>query len=81
MVEVKSTKIKYRRSNKKKYSKVEALNNAQKIAFAPFTFQAVAAMLDFGILKFLFEKEQLLRPAIKMKRHSKRFSCIQILIT
>lgn len=57
MVEVKSTKIKYRRSNKKKYSKVEALNNAQKIAFAPFTFQAVAAMLDFGILKFLSEKQ------------------------
>lgn len=56
MVEVKSTKIKYRRSNKKKYLKVEALNNAQKIAFAPFTFQTVAAMVDFGILKFLSEK-------------------------
>ena len=55
MVETKSTKITYRRSNKKKYSKVEALNNAQKLAFAPFTFQAVASMLDLGIFKLLYQ--------------------------
>ena len=46
----KTAKIKYRRKHNKKGSKVEALSNAQKIAFAPFTFQAVASMLDFGIL-------------------------------
>ena len=57
MVEVKSAKIKYRRGNKKKYSKVEALNNAQKLAFAPFTFQAIAAMIDFGILELLSKNE------------------------
>ena len=49
----KTAKIKYRRNHNKKGSKVEALSNAQKIAFAPFTFQAVASMLDFGILSFL----------------------------
>lgn len=55
MAEVKSAKNKYRRSNKKKCSRVEALNNAQKIVFAPFTFQTVAAMLDLGILKHISE--------------------------
>lgn len=53
MVMEKSAKIKYRRNHKKKLSKVEALSNAQKLAFAPFTFQAVGSMIDFGILEFL----------------------------
>ena len=53
MVMEKTAKIKYRRNHSKKCSKIEALSNAQKIAFAPFTFQAVASMLDMGILKFL----------------------------
>jgi len=30
---------------------ISALTEAQKIAFAPLTFQAIAAMLEFGILK------------------------------
>lgn len=34
-------------------SKIEALSNAQKIAFAPFTFQTTVAMLDLGILEFI----------------------------
>ena len=46
----------YRRKNRKKSSEVEALNYAQQIAFAPFTFQVVGTMLDFGILKLLNEK-------------------------
>ncbi len=32
---------------------IEALTKAQKIAFAPLSFQAIAALLDFGILKEL----------------------------
>ncbi len=43
----------YRRVRKKKSSKIDALNHAQNIAFAPLTFQAVATMLDLGILKLL----------------------------
>ena len=42
----------YRRKNRK-HSTVQALTEAQKIAFAPLTFQAVGSMLDFGILKSL----------------------------
>lgn len=39
--------------NREGSSKIEALSNAQKIAFAPFTFQATATMLDLGILEFI----------------------------
>ena len=52
-MEQKST---FKRKSNKKGSMVQALTEAQKIAFAPFAFQTVAAMLDFGILKFLSEK-------------------------
>ncbi len=38
-----------KRSHKKEL--ISALTEAQKLAFAPLTFQAVAAMLEFGILK------------------------------
>ena len=53
MVMAEDAKITYRRNRKKRSSKVAALSDAQKIAFAPFTFQAVASMLDFGILEYL----------------------------
>ena len=52
-MEEKLTKPRFRRQRKNRTSGVEALTNAQKIAFAPFTFQAVAAMLDFNILQSL----------------------------
>lgn len=52
-MEEKSTKIKYRREKNKHSSRIDALTEAQKIAFAPFTFQIVSAMIDFGILEFL----------------------------
>ena len=32
---------------------IEALTDAQKIAFAPLSFQAVAALLELGILKLI----------------------------
>ena len=41
----------YRRQRKNKKSKVEVLTEAQKIAFAPMTFQALAALIDFNILQ------------------------------
>ena len=37
---------------------IEALTDAQKIAFAPISFQAVAALLEFGILKLIDEKPE-----------------------
>ena len=43
----------YRRKNRKNSSEVEALNYAQQIVFAPFTFQVIGTMLDFGILQKL----------------------------
>lgn len=46
-------KINYARKNKKRISAVDALTEAQKIAFAPFTFQVVAALLEFNLLKSL----------------------------
>lgn len=45
--------MKYRRIKRHVSPQVKALADAQKIAFAPFTFQAVASMLDLGILDFL----------------------------
>lgn len=45
--------MKYRRLRKNVSPRIKALADAQKIAFAPLTFQAVAAALDFGILKFI----------------------------
>lgn len=47
--------MKYRRIKRHISPQVKALADAQKIAFAPLTFQAVAAMLKFGILEFLDE--------------------------
>ncbi len=47
--------MKYRRIKKHISPQVKALSEAQKIAFAPLTFQAVNAMLKFGIINFLEE--------------------------
>lgn len=67
----KLAKIKYRRSNKKRFSKVEALSNAQKIAFAPFTFQAIASMLDFGVLKYIDKSPSDIETIVKECKISK----------
>ena len=45
----------YRRERKNKTSKVEVLTEAQKIAFAPMTFQTLAALIDFNILQAVSE--------------------------
>ena len=47
--------MKYRRIKRHVSPHIKALADAQKIAFAPLTFQAVATMLKFGILEFLDE--------------------------
>lgn len=52
-MEENATKIKYRRERKSGESRIDALTKAQEIAFAPFTFNVVGALLDFGILKYI----------------------------
>ena len=47
--------MKYRRIKRHVSPSIKALAEAQKIAFAPLTFQAVNAMLKFGILEFIDE--------------------------
>lgn len=47
--------MKYRRIKRHVSPHIKALAEAQKIAFAPLTFQAVATMLKLGILEFLDE--------------------------
>lgn len=47
--------MRYRRVKRHISPQVKALADAQKIAFAPMTFQTVNAMLKFGILEFLEE--------------------------
>ena len=51
-----STKVKFKRKRRGE-NPIDTLTLAQKIAFAPITFQIVASMLDFGIFKALSEKE------------------------
>ena len=46
-----TTQDTYRRERKNKTSKVDVLTEAQKLAFAPLTFQALAALIDFNILQ------------------------------
>ncbi|MBQ7450595.1 SAM-dependent methyltransferase [bacterium] len=43
-------------NRKNKISIIDALNEAQKLAFAPLAFQALASMLDLGIVDFLDKK-------------------------
>ena len=47
--------MKYERKNRK-HNTVKTLTEAQKLAFAPLTFQTVSAMLKFGILEILADK-------------------------
>lgn len=47
--------MKYRRIKRHVSPRIKALADAQKIAFAPLTFQAVNTMLKFGILEFIDE--------------------------
>ena len=47
--------MKYERK-KRKHNTVKTLTEAQKLAFAPLTFQTVSAMLKFGILEILADK-------------------------
>ncbi|MDR0564424.1 MAG: hypothetical protein LBG78_05760, partial [Azoarcus sp.] len=39
-------------------SPLDAISEAQRIAFAPIVFQAVGSMLDFGVLAFLNEQDE-----------------------
>lgn len=48
--------MKYERKNRK-HNMVKTLTEAQKLAFAPLTFQAINAMIKFGMLKLLTEKD------------------------
>ena len=52
----KATQIKYRRTRKKYPRQLEALTRAQEIIFAPFTFQVIASLIDFGVLELLNRK-------------------------
>lgn len=52
-MEEKITKPLYRRTHKNQTSRIDALTEAQKIAFAPFSFQTVACLIDFNIFKAL----------------------------
>ena len=40
-------------NRKNRTSIIDALTNAQKFVFAPFAFQAMAVMLDLGIIELL----------------------------
>ena len=63
--------MKYRRIKKHISPQVKALADAQKIAFAPLTFQAVNAMLKFGILEFLEENPSTVEQIIENCKVSK----------
>ena len=57
--------MKYRRIKRHVSPHIKALADAQKIAFAPLTFQAVATMLKFGILEFLDENPSTVEQVIE----------------
>ena len=57
--------MKYRRIKRHISPQVKALSEAQKIAFAPLTFQAVAALIKFGILEFLDENPSTIEQIIE----------------
>lgn len=63
--------MKYRRIKRHISPQVKALADAQRIAFAPLTFQAVAAMLKFGILEFLDENPSTVQQIIENRNVSK----------
>ena len=43
----------FARKTENTMSAVTALEKAQELVFAPMTFQAVASLLDFGILQYI----------------------------
>ena len=61
--------MKYERKNRK-HNTVKTLTEAQKIAFAPLTFQTVSAMLKFGILEILANKECSINELVEMTKLS-----------
>ncbi len=63
--------MKYRRVKRHISPRIKALADAQKIAFAPLTFQAVSAMLKFGILEFLEENPSTVEEIIEHCKISK----------
>ena len=54
----------YRRKERKN-STITALEDAQKIIFAPFTFQAIGTLLDTGILKSLDKNPQTIQEVMQ----------------
>ena len=54
---------------------VDALNNAQYLAFAPLAFQALSSMLDFGIINYLDKKpstEKEIMTSLKLDEYTVR---------
>lgn len=49
---------------KRKQKRIDSLSEAQTLAFAPLTFQALATMLDLGVLSLLDKKEATLEEII-----------------
>ena len=70
--------MKYRRIKRHISPQVKALSEAQKIAFAPLTFQAVGAMLNFGILDFLDENPSTVEQIIENCNISKYYYKIKM---
>lgn len=63
--------MKYRRIKRHISPRIKALSDAQKIAFAPLTFQAVNTMLKFGILKFIDENPSTINEIMEHCKTSK----------
>lgn len=63
--------MKYRRIKRHVSPHIKALADAQKIAFAPLTFQAIDAMLKFGILEFIDENPSTIEQIIQNCKISK----------
>lgn len=62
--------MKYERKNRK-HNTVKTLTDAQKIAFAPLTFQAISTMLKLGILELLSKEEHSISEIIEQTKLSK----------
>lgn len=63
--------MKYRRTKKHTSPHIKALSDAQKIAFAPLTFQAVGTMLKLGILEFIDENPSTIEQIVQNCKISK----------
>ena len=58
-------KKRFVRKNTNVISAVTALEQAQELIFAPMTFQAVASLLDFGILQHINKTPSTIKDIIK----------------